>query len=299
MRVAMRKDDDVAGHQAHRLPVGHLDEAFAFGDQVKDHDAFGTGFEQRSGGVGRWRLIAPGRREARLDEDRAHEVHDAKDLRERVHRQWSRHHASSMSIRTSTVLGCATACEMGAQRRPSSTSARSRVDATPGCRDAHRDAQAGRPNGDRVAIGIHHPEQAARVRSAVGTHFERGECDSVGRRLHRDRGRGACRQPGAEHPARRDPVAGAAEFGRHVGRHHRPVGMARDDPRAVLPSCDGERVVVHPHVGPSLEYGRRAPHRGRHLVHRHVASPAIAQDWIVVASDAKTKGSGAVRTIGQ
>ncbi len=52
MRVALRKDDRVAGHQVHRRLVAHLDVALTFGDQMEDHDALGAGLEERRRGVG-------------------------------------------------------------------------------------------------------------------------------------------------------------------------------------------------------------------------------------------------------
>jgi hypothetical protein len=60
-------------------------------------------------------------------------------------------------------------------------------------------------------------------------------------------------EPGAEQPARRDAVAGAAEFARHVAGDLHAVGVMGCDARAALPLCGGGRVVVHAHVGTALQ----------------------------------------------
>ena len=131
MRIALRKQHDVARAQSHRRLAVHLDEAFALGNQMKDHHALCAGLEERRGRVRARRLVAPGRRELRLDEDRADEVDDAKRLRKRVHRSAIRHPATtSMSTVAGVSLG--STLKMVERRRPSSTSARRRSGATPG-----------------------------------------------------------------------------------------------------------------------------------------------------------------------
>ena len=47
MRITLRKDDHIAGDEAHRRLTAQLDEALAFGDQVEDHHTLGAGFQQR------------------------------------------------------------------------------------------------------------------------------------------------------------------------------------------------------------------------------------------------------------
>ena len=86
MRVALRKQDCVARSQPNRLAVAHVDEAFAFGDEMEDHDPLGARLEDRRRHVGRWRLIAPGRGEARVDEDGTDQMDDTQGFRKCVHR---------------------------------------------------------------------------------------------------------------------------------------------------------------------------------------------------------------------
>jgi hypothetical protein len=81
MRVALRKDHDVPGDQMHRRLTIQFDEAFAFGDQVKNHYTLCAGLEDRYQGIRAWRLIAPGGSEPGLDEDRTDQAHDAERLR--------------------------------------------------------------------------------------------------------------------------------------------------------------------------------------------------------------------------
>jgi hypothetical protein len=78
MGVSLGKDYCIAGAELHRCPGVHFHEAAALGDEMKDDDALGTGLEElRHSGVGTWRLVTPGRREAGVDEDGAHQAHDA------------------------------------------------------------------------------------------------------------------------------------------------------------------------------------------------------------------------------
>ena len=46
MRIALRKDDRITGNQMQGSLTGHLNEAFPFGDHMKDHHAFGSRFQQ-------------------------------------------------------------------------------------------------------------------------------------------------------------------------------------------------------------------------------------------------------------
>ena len=80
MRVALRKDHDVPGYQMHRRLIIQFDEAFAFGNQVKNHDTLRTGLEDRHQRIRARRLIAPGGSEPGLDEDGADQAHDAQCL---------------------------------------------------------------------------------------------------------------------------------------------------------------------------------------------------------------------------
>ena len=89
----------------------HLDVALAFGDEVEDHDALGARLEQRRRGVGARRLVAPGRGEARLDEDGADEANDAQGFRERVH-----HVVSDFDLRGPPAPRSRTAEEIGEQQ---------------------------------------------------------------------------------------------------------------------------------------------------------------------------------------
>ena len=52
MRITLRKDDHIAGDEAHRRLTAQLDETLAFGDQVEDHHPLGAGLEKRRRRVG-------------------------------------------------------------------------------------------------------------------------------------------------------------------------------------------------------------------------------------------------------
>jgi hypothetical protein len=86
MGVALGKQHHVPGTQAHRRIIAEFDVALAFGDQVKDHHPFGIGLQERGGGVGARRLVAPGRGEPGVDEDRTDQADDAQGLGQGVHR---------------------------------------------------------------------------------------------------------------------------------------------------------------------------------------------------------------------
>ncbi len=85
VRVALREQHRVAGRQPQRRQVAEFDPALAFGDQVEDHHALGRGLEERRRRIGMRRLVAPGRGEAPVQEDRADQAHDPQRLRQRVH----------------------------------------------------------------------------------------------------------------------------------------------------------------------------------------------------------------------
>ena len=76
MGMTLWEHYSVTGAELHRCPGVHLHEALALGDEMKDHDALGTRFEQRSRKVGARGLIAPGRAEAAVDEDGADQSHN-------------------------------------------------------------------------------------------------------------------------------------------------------------------------------------------------------------------------------
>jgi hypothetical protein len=86
MRVTLRKHDGVTGGEMHRrLAAAHLDVALAFGDEVKDDDTLGARLQEGRCGVRGGRVVAPRRRELRLDEDGADEAHHAQGFRQRIH----------------------------------------------------------------------------------------------------------------------------------------------------------------------------------------------------------------------
>ena len=229
MRVALRKHDRVAGDELHRRLAADLDVALALGDQVEDDDALGAGLEQRRRGVGARRLVAPRRGEPRLDEDRADQAHDAQrfatahpsaasrlsmcnvDRRRVLDR--ARHRRAAIALLDQRAQRSAgTPC--AAIRTCSCTSLRSR--AASACR-----RHSVMPSRPRVSERL-----LARTSSA-------GELDAARRGAHRDARRRARCKAGAEQPARRHPVAAAAQLAGHVGRDFAAVGVTGDD--RVLP----------------------------------------------------------------
>src|SRR5580704_2618630 len=100
--------------------------ALPFGDEVEYHHPLGIRFKQRRSRVSARRLVAPGRREARIDEDGADQANDSKGFRERVH------HPPATSMHK--VIGTASraAADTGEQRLHSSIRLRNRSGATPG-----------------------------------------------------------------------------------------------------------------------------------------------------------------------
>ncbi|MCY1174473.1 hypothetical protein D9M73_146760 [compost metagenome] len=80
MGVALRENHHVAGAQQQRRVIAQFDVALAIGDQVKDHHPFRIGLQERRGRVGAGRLVAPGRGEPGVDEDRADQVHHPQGL---------------------------------------------------------------------------------------------------------------------------------------------------------------------------------------------------------------------------
>ena len=208
MRVALRKDDGVAGDQAHRRLVAELDVALAFGDQVEDHHALGAGLQQRRRRVGARRLVAPGRGEAGLDEDGADQAHDAKGFRQRVHQAAARRRCAA----SPAVARCDRAghrANSDSRPRPARAAARARRRARRCARAAARrcgPACTGSPSASAMPSRPRVSERLlARTSSAVSSMPSAAAAIAM-------RGGGAGREPGAEQPARRDLVAAAAEF---------------------------------------------------------------------------------------
>ena len=247
MGMALREDHDVARAQAQRRLVLHLDPALALGDEVEDDDALGARLEQRRRRVGRRRLIAPGRGEARLDEDRADQADDAQafprgrpcdsgadvfDLeveRERaLHR--TRHRRAAAAFVDQRAQSLAT-------RHPArrSAPAAARPAALP-----RRARRRRRPCRACRAVSVRLRARTSRWVSAM-------PCSDC---RHRDRRCRARRQAGAEEPSGRDQVAAAAELGRHVARDLGAVGRGAS-PRA-----------SHPARAPSPARRRAGPSRG-------------------------------------
>src|ERR1700677_687175 len=110
----------IAGRQAYRRLITDFDVTFSFGDQMKNHHPFGPGFEQGRGRTGAGRLLAPGRRELGVDENSAHQAHDAQGLRQCIHQEGSTSTVTAMGTPVSTAAG------MGEQRRLWSTNSRNR-----------------------------------------------------------------------------------------------------------------------------------------------------------------------------
>ena len=77
MGMALRKDHDIAGAQARQRRTIQLHMTLTLGDQVEDHDSLGTGLEKGRREVSARRLVTPRRRETRIDEDGADQLHDA------------------------------------------------------------------------------------------------------------------------------------------------------------------------------------------------------------------------------
>ena len=198
MRVALREQDhDVARDQVHRRLVADLDVALAFGDQVEDHDALGAGLEHGAARIRARRLIAPGRGEAGLDEDRADQAHDAQGFAT-AHPSLSAGVDVDAQRRPASAL--CTAVGDGRAATASSTSARNRSGATPGAAIRTEQSRRAAPAHTGCAVGIGHAEQAARVGAAARKDFERGELDALGRGAHRDAG-GRARRPGRRETA--------------------------------------------------------------------------------------------------
>ncbi|MNY18154.1 hypothetical protein D3C86_1515150 [compost metagenome] len=80
MGIALWKDHHVARTQQQRRVIAQFDVALALGDQVKDHHPLRIGLQKRRRRIGAGRLVAPGRGEPGVDEDRANQVHDAQGL---------------------------------------------------------------------------------------------------------------------------------------------------------------------------------------------------------------------------
>ena len=224
----------------------HLDVALALGDQVEDHDALGAGLEQRRGRVGARRLVAPRRGEARVDEDRADQAHDAQDL------------ATSASI----------------SRRPPRCAPRPAPRSPPPCRPASRRGlvldQCAQPLGrDASRRDAHlqlHVARAGVHRRAVGSRSCRAgrayrsgcvartssvvELDARGGGVHRD----ACRRARRRAPARKSqpgvtwsPVPPSSP-GMSVGIRV-PFAWLATMRVPPLPARGGRGVVVQAHLG--------------------------------------------------
>ena len=80
MGVALGENHHVAGVEQQRRIIPQFDVALALGDQVKDHHPFGAGLQERRRRVCARRLIAPGRGEPGVDENRADQADDAQGL---------------------------------------------------------------------------------------------------------------------------------------------------------------------------------------------------------------------------
>ena len=119
--IALGEDDGIAGLQPQGGLAVELDIALALGDQVEDHDPLRSGFEDRRRRNSRRGRVAPGRGETSADEDRAHQAHDAKRLRQRIHQLADP--LASMLRRIGIAV--AIAAETGARRWASTTSSRS------------------------------------------------------------------------------------------------------------------------------------------------------------------------------
>jgi len=127
VRIALREQHHVAGDEFQRRLTVDFDEAFAFGDQVEDHHAFCAGLQQRRCGACAGRLVAPGRGELALDENRADQVHYAQGFGKRVH-------AQPASMRSCSGVAVRTAAGTGEQRRLRSTIRRKAAGDTPAAR---------------------------------------------------------------------------------------------------------------------------------------------------------------------
>lgn len=77
MGMALGEEHSAAGAQPKRRLAIQLDVALALGDQMEDHHPLGAGLEQGGGEIRPWRVVAPGRGEPGVDEDRAAELHHA------------------------------------------------------------------------------------------------------------------------------------------------------------------------------------------------------------------------------
>jgi hypothetical protein len=81
MRMALRKNNDVTGTQMYRRFVAKLDRAITLRNEMENHDPLGSRLKQRGCRICARGLVAPWRRKSRVNEDGAHQSHDAKGFR--------------------------------------------------------------------------------------------------------------------------------------------------------------------------------------------------------------------------